>query len=143
MPNNNRENFLKAVVEWTERGATDKLLDVAREAIQAMNAEIVQNTPVDTGFLRSSYFASLNEIPSGPAGAGTVAINVPLTELKVGDVYYLGNTAVYARRVEMGFVGTDSLGRYYNQVGRFWIANVVDRWKVFLEDAVTKVQENG
>lgn len=136
--NNNQETCTRVVFEWTQK-ALDRAMDAVRLAIQNMNNEIVVATPVDTGFMRSSYFASVNVIPSGQGGAGTAAINAVAMALKPGDIYYLGNVAVYARRVEYGYAGTDSLGRTYNQPGRFWMANVVDRASIFLSEAAQEV----
>lgn len=42
----------------------------------------------------------------------------PLKEARVGDVIYIINPVVYAKRIEFGFNGTDSLGRNYHYHGR-------------------------
>jgi hypothetical protein len=135
---NNQETFVRVVVDWTEK-AKGNALAVARLTIQKMNDEIVITTPVDTGYLRNSYFAAVNQLPTGQGGSGTVAINAVVAGLQLGDIYYLGNVAAYARRVEYGFVGLDSLGRRYAQKGRFWMARVVDSASNFAALAANEV----
>lgn len=132
------DDFLKVVFEWKEKSVV-KMMTAVREAIMQMNNEIVITTPVDTGFLRNSWYASLNVVPQGQSGSGASAINAVALSMQPGDTYYLGNVAVYARRVEYGFVGQDSLGRTYNQQGRFWVARVVDRASEFFDAAALKV----
>jgi hypothetical protein len=43
-------------------------------------------------------------------------------------MFWMLNATVYAKRLEYGFVGTDSLGRYYNQPGRFFVTDTCKRW---------------
>lgn len=97
---------------------------VVIETIQDINEQIVVTTPFKTGLLRGSWFASLNTIPTGAGSIGSQSayrLNSVAQALELGDTYYAGNTAKYARRLEYGFVGEDSLGRSYNQQGRFWV----------------------
>lgn len=117
--------FKLDVRKWVEK-AKANTREVVIEAIQDINEQVVVTTPVVTGFLRASWFASLNQMPGGQGGGGSVAqMNVVAGNLKLGDVFYAGNSAVYARRVEYGFVGQDSLGRNYNQAGRHWVQAVM------------------
>lgn len=97
-----------------------KMLIVARESINAVVEEA--QTPVSkggkmrvlTGFLRSTGLASLNAPPRGPSvgdktktytwnGDSIVAV---LARMKLGDVFYFGWTANYAkyREVYDGFL---------------------------------------
>lgn len=64
-------------------------------------------TPVDTGFLRSSWRASRNRPDTGEGVAGTSANPSPPPDLsagvigaKVGEVLYFTNSAEYAEIVE-------------------------------------------
>jgi hypothetical protein len=56
------------------------------------------DTPVLSGTLRRSW-----DTREGPTSTGIFSA-------------FTGPTMVYARRIELGFKGTDSLGRTYNQV---------------------------
>lgn len=111
----------------------EKLLAAAKNAIRKVVIE-AQTTlddggkmHVDTGFLRWSGSASLNQIPAGlskgrkrengeegvlPEYAlseeGGRMLNEALTNMKIGDTFYFGWTAVYAPKREMydGFMAS-------------------------------------
>lgn len=118
--------FTAAIDKWAEKARADTRA-VAIVSIQDLNEEVVARTPVLTGFLRGSWYAGLNGIPTGtgnldPSGGGVIArVNLITANLKLGDVYFMVNNAVYAKRMENGFVGQDSLGRTYNQPGRAFV----------------------
>lgn len=101
-----------------------KLLAVVRTAIQSTVEEAQTprpkggKMPVDTGFLRWSGLASLNARPSGQGKGrersasesvgplaeystprGDILARV-LGEMKIGDSFYWGWTAIYARKQE-------------------------------------------
>lgn len=122
------ERFRLDVSQWIA-GAKEKGRAVVIETIQDLNEAIVARTPVKTGFLRGSWFASIGAPPSaaGVAGRDPIAqAAIVAAGIKPGDVYYMGNVAGYARRLEYGFVGEDSLGRTYDQAGRFWVRGVMN-----------------
>jgi hypothetical protein len=109
------------------------------------STEIVARTPLKTGFLRASWFASVNAPPQGPAGSGNAYASVAAAsgQFRLGDTLYLGNTAAYARRLEEGFVGVDSRGRYYNQSGRFWVRGVLANIQNIGNAAAARVAAGG
>ncbi len=69
----------------------------ARKGAMALQAAGMRNSPVVRGTLRRSWRTQI--ITSGPS---VFAARV-------------GPTIIYARRIELGFKGTDSLGRLYDQ----------------------------
>jgi hypothetical protein len=69
-------------------------------AARAIEASVKRETPVLTGTLRRSIHVEGPE----PFGVG-------------GWMAQVGPSEVYGRRVELGFHGTDSLGRKYDQDG--------------------------
>jgi len=44
---------------------------------------------------------------------------------KDSDGYFIFNNVTYAPRIEYGFVGEDSLGRFYHQGGQYIIHNAI------------------
>jgi hypothetical protein len=94
---------------------TDNLERFSQQFCQDLANEIVSKTPVRTGFLRASWKPNVNGADADPS------------TLNIGDVFEFTNTAVYARRVEYGFIGTDSLGRKYNQTGRAFVRGVLNQ----------------
>ncbi len=110
--------------------------------------ELNEAAPIDTGFLRSSLTAGINgNIPQGPNAAyGSVYNDQRLLsvidQLKLGDRITLVYQAPYARRLEYGFSGYDSLGRYYNQAGRFWISATGAKYRSIMRRAATMLRNS-
>lgn len=116
MPNDFAVDIRKFVEKVKDREAL-----FARELAQDLARKVIERTPVETGFLRGSWYASINNIAktnngrkdsSGAAALSTITLT--FQNAKAGDTLYILNNANYARRIEFGFVGmTDSLGRFY------------------------------
>ncbi|MGU3575641.1 hypothetical protein ACLBWZ_08910 [Brucellaceae bacterium C25G] len=112
------------------------VLAVFQTSIQLMAEWIVDNQPVDTGFLRNSFMITTNYLPNvGDVGMGAAGISAALAGVKITDTVYLSFTAAYAMRVEYGFENVDALGRAFNQSGHFIVRNAAQDWKFFVEDA--------
>lgn len=80
-------------------------------------AFLKQNTPVVTGNLRASW------------------------HLKVEEKFLVIATGVvYARRVEYGFSGEDSLGRLYSQSGRGMVRMTVEAAPQLIKETVARLQ---
>lgn len=81
----------------------------ARQFTQQMVKEVVQATPVDTGFLRGSWYVRVGDPGEGPAGRldPTGAQSVAMAQLTVGSaplggIFYVLNNAAYAAHLEFG-----------------------------------------
>jgi hypothetical protein len=126
------KSFKSSLADWLDR--TDGKLDaLVRQCAQQLSQQVVEDTPVDTGFLRGSWQPSIGEPASG-ADASTNAypaseISLVVAELRAGDKFFLINNCPYARRLEYGFVGPDKLGRVYNQKGRYYVTRNVKQWR--------------
>lgn len=110
---------LTADIEEFVRKSEDRLLAVMRLSIQDVVENAQQATEkggrmrVDTGFLRASGRASLGGWPSGPSerpvpkppknsfSYNGEAVNATLGKMKLGDTFYFGWTANYARYREL------------------------------------------
>lgn len=101
----------------------------------------IMNTPVDTGNLRGQWQpsfgapASASGNPTDPSGvAAMTRIALAVKNVRAGaSKLYVTNGAAYARRLEYGFVGPDSLGRVYNQKGRFYVTRAAKRWPAIVK----------
>lgn len=102
---------------------------LARQTVQRVAREVVQATPARTGNLRAHWQPSLNA-PSSAIEPGDPEARLALTviNLRLGQTFYMTNSAAYALRIEYGFVGADSLGRVYNQPGQFFVARTLAAW---------------
>lgn len=126
---------------------------LARQSIQELAKRIVENTPVDTGFLRGSWQPSIEKMivntgtrapkglrtalkgahtpeARGAAASGYVGPKVAgvVLGMKLGDKFYMSNNAAYAMRIEYGFRGEDSLGRKYRQLGTLFVTGTIGQW---------------
>jgi hypothetical protein len=96
--------------------------------------------PVVTGNLRNSLASGLN----GSFGnVGADSYSVTLTGLELGDVARFAWTAPYARRMELGFSGTDSLGRNYEQSGNFFVGSAAAQWPQIVTKWAGRVGDGG
>lgn len=124
-------------------GYLDDLRDVARQSIQ----EVVRTAqtprdkggrlPVDTGNLRNSLASGLNGAFGSP---GEDSYVLAITALRLGDVARFAWTAEYARRIELGFTGTDSLGRSYNQGGAGFVSGAAMTWQQVVSKNALRVR---
>lgn len=90
------------------------------------------NVPVKTGNLARSLLAKTGSMPSTvdipTGGFAGQDIGPVLLNWEPGGTLYLGYQAVYARRQNYGFAGTDSLGRTYNQAGFGFVEKAAAKW---------------
>ncbi len=137
--------FLKSVNQWT-RETEERSTDAYREGVKDFYDAMAAATPVDTGNLRNSLVATKSgyaetQNPTGPgyANSGVSQSYMEIDSLTLGDRISLIYRATYARRLNYGFVGVDSLGRYYNQAGRHWIEAVGGRYRSIMRSAASRL----
>lgn len=146
--------FLQAVNKWTretearsESAFQNGLLDF----YDALSAA----TPVDTGNLRNSLIASVNgsgamSTVTGPGltssdstyRSGASQSIAAIMSAKIGDRVSFMYHATYAMRVNYGFHGIDSLGRRYNQPGRFWVQSVGAQYRSIMHNAANRLRNS-
>jgi hypothetical protein len=139
--------FSNAVNKWTK--AT---IERSEEAFQIGSLDFFlalrDATPVDTGLLRASLTPGVNgAVAAGPPNlndtkSGDMAALNVFSKLKLGDKCTMVYKTTYAMRVNYGFTGMDSMGRYYNQIGRFWVEAVSARYTIIMRAAATRLRGN-
>lgn len=142
------ETFSAVIEEWVRK--SEKLLvNVTVRALDNMINDMQLSRdkggrmPVDTGFLRSTGIAALNAMPSGPseqteamrAVSGQYTgqfdtwngnqLEAVLVDLKLGDTFFFGWTAVYANAQDT-YTGFMSLP--------------VQNWQIYIDDATREVR---
>lgn len=137
--------FSNAVNKWTK-----ETIERSEEAFQIGSLDFFlalrTATPIDTGFLRSSLTAGINgSVDAGPPNAyGSVSNDVAalgvFSQLKLGDKCTMVYRATYAMRQNYGFTGYDSLGRFYNQAGKFWVEGVSAKYVSIMRAAATRLR---
>ena len=102
-------DFAFDVSKWVLKAKANA--ELAYQNIGAAALERVKElTPVKTGYLRASWIVTTD--PQALESA-----NFSFSDVNIAQTIYIVNPVVYARRINYGFVGTDSLGRKYNQMG--------------------------
>ena len=132
------ESKIDAIIVNTQA----RLLAVVRTAISAVVDDA--QTPVakggkmrvDTGFLRSTGLADVNKPPSGPTHGdknqkynwGGNYLNIALSKMKIGDSFYFGWTANYAK---------------YREAFDGFLESALQRWQNHVDDAITRLKAKG
>ncbi|MBP8236541.1 MAG: hypothetical protein KAX63_02360 [Pseudomonas sp.] len=120
-----------------------------RRAIELLADEMTRTkpqggrVPVDTGNLARSLLADTSAMPKiadGPSSGSNVGIIT--ATLMADQPVWLGYTAAYARRMNSGFVGADSLGRVYSQDGHYFVEGAAQQWSEFVKKAATEIQQS-
>lgn len=143
--------FINSVNAWTketEQRSEEAFQNGILDFVDALRSE----TPVLTGNLRDAWVVSKDganistvtgpgDTPneSGPRSGMEQSISTILS-LKIGDRASIMNQATYFLRIERGFVGYDSLGRFYSQAGRFFAARVGSRYRSIMRAAATRLR---
>jgi hypothetical protein len=154
-------NFAASVKAWSDLTLV-ALENIFRESAQRVIEKMQEvgpskarggggtgHMPVDLGFLRASLIATLNNPASGlttpPSRTGTYAydegqVSLIILAAQLGDSIFAVYTAAYARRMEYGFTGTDSLGREYNHEGYGFVRLAAQQWETIVQDVVKEAR---
>lgn len=128
--------FSDAVKQFTVDAS--KNADVIfRNSVDEVYKEIIKtkihggNLPHDTGNLGRSVTVSKTAMPRVDTETleyDEVDYSPVVFSVDAGDTVYIGVQASYGPRMEYGFVGTDSMGRNYNQAGNHFVEKAADKW---------------
>lgn len=88
------------ISKWTD-STVEVSEEFVSEFVQELANQVVEATPVRTGFLRASWMASINSEPYGEGGQHQDMAGVAVT-MKPGDVFQARNMANYGVFVEFG-----------------------------------------
>ncbi|MGA0564169.1 HK97 gp10 family phage protein [Ancylobacter sp. VNQ12] len=115
-------SFAAQVDAWTKKSKR-RMTAVLHKAAEKVADEVIDRSPVDTGFLRHSFQASGEMMPvlragnrppssAGPNSYGfdTGPINLVVQGIPLGKPIYLAFTADYAAFVEYGANGRAGVG---------------------------------
>lgn len=94
--------------------------------------------PVKTGNLARSVVVD-NKPPTVIEGLATGDYSLGIASIVPGEPIYIGWQAKYARRQNYGFVGTDSLGRTYNQAGFGFAEAAAAKWPIIVQEEARKL----
>lgn len=106
--------------KWAGNLSTNGLTALLRNSVQALANEAATTipnggrVPVKTGNLARSVVVSDKPPTVVDVGPFKGDIVSGIAAIKPGATVYIGYQAAYARRMNYGYVGTDSLGRTYS-----------------------------
>lgn len=140
------KSFSASVGQWASQSEA-RIQAVYRRSVELLSEEMTRTRgnggrmPYLTGNLARSLLASTESMPktSEVLSAGSNVGAVTAT-LRLDQVIFLGFQAVYARRVNSGFVGADSLGRSYNQSGSYFLEGAIAEWPQIVSKAAAEIQ---
>ncbi len=141
-------SFSEKVDQWVKE-TEQRMTAVWRQSIDDL-ADHMNTTrdnggrlPKLTGNLMRSLLASTSAMPStgGPdAKYSGQDVGLVTAGLRLDQTIWLGYQAIYARRMNYGFVGEDSLGRTYNQAGAHFVEAAIADWPNIVRMAVSKIK---
>ena len=82
----------------------------------------------------------INSLSVDGGAAGKDSYSVVIAGYDLGDNMRFVWTAAHAMRMEMGFTGTDSKGRTFNQQGRHFVGKNAAKFQEFVDKHVKEVR---
>ena len=116
--------YKKKVVELTEK--------VVRKTAFDIDADIVLQTPVDTGRAESNWLPSLNTPRTDTVEAGQKPDITPITNAyRLNDTIFITNNLPYIERLNNGWSG--------QQPTPSWVEGTVKKYKARMKQAIAEV----
>lgn len=150
----NKARIGNTVSEWAQENEK-RMTAIFRLSTQRVIEVMQEYVPYRDGFLRASLVVLVNKDPppanrtqeNSTSTYNPAEITLAIASAVPGDRIVAAYTMEYAKRLEFGFIGTDSLGRTYNQEGRGWTKRATQQWKQITkeveEEAKARVAARG
>jgi hypothetical protein len=127
-------DFSEDVSAWAIAMGERADMFVSVLAMEVKN-RVQELTPVRTGFLRSNWTV----IRRGDAEPVAGRTPPPIADIKAGDIVTVINPTTYARRIEYGWAGEDSLGRSSHYQGAHMMAQTIAELPSIAERVKTRL----
>ena len=135
-------NMIKVLSDAVVSRATDKMINRAARTATGVSqgGTLVEGyVPFADGDLAGSLVSSLYG-STAMSQEGDTSYELVVGSMEAGDVAEFKWTAEHAMRRHYGFVGTDSLGRTYNEQGWLWVSKAVPHWPSDVAEAVAEAK---
>ena len=133
------EDFAKLTKTNMEYVAKQSIQDVL-EAAQTTQLGMTKGaTSFEVGKIPVAEKELVNSLTSEGA-TGADSYTVAIAGMEIGDVLRFAWTVPYAYRIELGFTGTDSLGREYDVPGRHFVGANAAKFSEFVDARVAEVR---
>lgn len=140
------KSFAATIGKWASK-SEERITAVRRRSVELLGDEMTRTKPQGgrvpflMGNLMRSVLADTKAMPKvadGPFPGSNVGL-VAAT-LRNDQPLWIGYQSKYARRMNFGFVGADSLGRVYNQQGNHFVEGAIAEWPQIVARAVAEVK---
>lgn len=139
-------SFAASVGKWASASEA-RITAVYRRSVEMLADEMTKTkaeggrVPFLTGNLYRSLRASKTEMPPmGEIPFESQDIGIVTARLQPSEPVWLGYQANYARRMNSGYIGADSLGRVYNQQGHYFVEGAIAEWPQIVSKAAKEMQ---
>lgn len=128
MARSSNKSFAKSVSNWIDQTEDDSI-QIARDAVKELAAEMIAATPRETGNLANSTHVAANPHdltkgePSQKYDDPTAANNAVADAMELGQHLYISQVAPYAASIEFGKATLQG-----NQPGHFHTTTVAAKW---------------
>ena len=139
-------SFTESIDAWAAQ-TKERIDAVYARSVELLGEEMAKSrneggrVPFLTGNLTRSLLASKSGMPNvsdGPYAGSNIGLIA--ATLKADETVYIGYQAKYAARQNYGYVGSDSLGRVYNQQGAYFVDHAVANWPTIVTKAIKEVK---
>ncbi|MGB0854235.1 MAG: hypothetical protein ACPGSI_13160 [Pikeienuella sp.] len=120
--------------------AAESIQDVMEAAQTPQLAMSKGATSFEEGKIPVAEAELINSLTSEGA-TGADSYTVAIAGFEIGDSLEFAWTAPHARRIELGFTGTDELGREFDQPGRHYMGANARRFSEFVDQRAKEVRK--
>jgi len=139
-------SFASTINKWASE-SEERITAVRRRSVELLGDEMTRTrpqggrVPFKTGNLARSILASTTGMPTTAEGPYPGSnLGLVAATLRNDQPLWIGYQAAYARRMNFGFVGADSIGRVYNQQGNHFVEGAVAEWPNIVARAVAELR---
>ena len=135
---------VKSFADLTKKNMRYVASEAIQDVMEAAQTPQVGITKGATSFVEGKIPVAeadlINSLSVDGGEASSDAYVVAIAGYDLGDNMRFAWTSDYAYRIELGFSGTDALGRTYNQAGRHFVGKNAARFSEFVENRANEVR---
>ena len=134
-------DFEKLTMQNLKYVATEAIQDVVSAAQTTQRGITMGATSFVEGKIPEGKTKTLKNSLTSNGTEGVASYTVAIGAYEVGDTLTFAWTAPYSLRMELGFTGTDSKGRTYNQAGRHFVGQNARKFPEFVAARAKEVSK--
>lgn len=135
---------LDEIIGMTKRDMRYVAAESIQDVVEGAQTPQLAISKGATGFVEGKIPVAeadlINSLSVNGGATGKDAYSVAIAGYQLGDNMRFAWTSEYAYRIELGFTGTDELGRTYNQPGRHFVGKNAEKFVEFVEKRAAEVR---